>query len=406
MATQWGLLGASKRRGSGMNNRNVFLLSAAVLASVFSLTVAWEFAIEEVVAPGVLDYHREENVQERWEYVVTSSVFAALALILPTLWLARMTRERERGQQALEESEQRFRDFAGIAADWFWEMGPDLRFTFISERLEAIAGVAPHQIVGLTREEFLGDQIEDGDAWRRHRRDLEAHRAFTGFEYPWRRPDGKLRVLCVSGKPLFDGEGRFRGYRGVGSDVTAARRMVNRIAHRAAHDPLTGLLNRREFERRLEHAIASARRHGSRHVVCYLDLDRFKTVNDTAGHAAGDALLKEVRGLLAGKFRERDTLARLGGDEFGLLLENCAVDEALEKCEGIISAFRDFRLRWNGHTFRVGVSIGLAPVGPDAEDASDVLRRADVACYAAKELGRNRVDVYGKTGSRISSASH
>jgi diguanylate cyclase (GGDEF)-like protein/PAS domain S-box-containing protein len=389
-----------------MNNRNVFLLSAAVLASVFSLTVAWEFAIEEVVAPGVLDYHREENVQERWEYVVTSSVFAALALILPTLWLARMTRERERGQHALEESEQRFRDFAGIAADWFWEMGPDLRFTFISERLEAIAGVAPHQIVGLTREEFLGDQIEDGDAWRRHRRDLEAHRAFTGFEYPWRRPDGKLRVLCVSGKPLFDGEGRFRGYRGVGSDVTAARRMVNRIAHRAAHDPLTGLLNRREFERRLEHAIASARRHGSRHVVCYLDLDRFKTVNDTAGHAAGDALLKEVRGLLAGKFRERDTLARLGGDEFGLLLENCAVDEALEKCEGIISAFRDFRLRWNGHTFRVGVSIGLAPVGPDAEDASDVLRRADVACYAAKELGRNRVDVHGKTGSRISSASH
>jgi len=389
-----------------MNNRNVFLLSAAVLASVFSLTAAWEFAIEEAVAPRVLDHHREEMVQERWEYVVTSTVFAALALILPTLWLARMTRERERGQQALEESEQRFRDFAGIAADWFWEMGPDLRFTFISERLEAIAGVAPHQIVGLTREEFLSDQIEDGDAWRRHRRDLEAHRAFSGFEYPWRRPDGKLRVLRVSGKPLFDGEGRFRGYRGIGSDVTAARRMVNRIAHQAAHDPLTGLLNRREFERRLEHAIASARRHGARHVVCYLDLDQFKTVNDTAGHAAGDAVLKEIRGLLDGKFRERDTLARLGGDEFGLLLENCVVDEALEKCEGIISAFRDFRLRWNGHTFRVGVSIGLAPVGADAEDASDVLRRADVACYAAKELGRNRVDVYRERGARTSSASH
>jgi diguanylate cyclase (GGDEF)-like protein/PAS domain S-box-containing protein len=406
MATQWGLLGASKRRGSGMKNRDVFLLSAAVLASVFSLTVAWEFAIEDVVAPRVLDYHRDEIAQERWEYVATSSVFAALALILPTLWLARTNRERERGRQALEESEQRFRDFAEIAADWFWEMGPDLRFTFVSERLRAVTGVLPQQIVGRTREEFLGDQIEEGEAWRRHRRDLEAHRAFTGFEYTWRRPDGKLRVLRVSGKPLFDGEGRFRGYRGVGSDVTAARRMVNRIAHQAAHDPLTGLLNRREFERRLEHAIASARRHGSRHVVCYLDLDRFKTVNDTAGHAAGDALLKEVPGLLAGKFRERDTLARLGGDEFGLLLENCVVDEAVEKCEGIISAFRDFRCRWNGHTFHVGVSIGLAPVAADAEDASQVLRRADLACYAAKELGRNRVDVYRETGPRSSSASH
>ena len=126
--------------------------------------------------------------------------------------------------------------------------------------------------------------------------------------------------------------------------------MARQLQHDAAHDALTGLINRREFEGRLERAVASAKRYGLQHALCYFDLDQFKLVNDTAGHAAGDALLKHVRGLLSGKFRERDTLARLGGDEFALLLENCGLDEAIRIAEIIVATFREWRFVWEGRS--------------------------------------------------------
>jgi diguanylate cyclase (GGDEF)-like protein len=178
--------------------------------------------------------------------------------------------------------------------------------------------------------------------------------------------------------------------------------MARQLAHDATHDALTGLINRREFERRLEHTVTSTKRHGTYHVLCYLDLDQFKLVNDTAGHAAGDELLKRVRGLLAGKFRDRDTLARLGGDEFGLLLDNCELPEALGICDIIVATFRDYRFKWQGRSFRIGASMGLVPVTADAESAAQLLSQADVACYTAKELGRNQVHVYRKEGAQPS----
>ncbi len=181
-------------------------------------------------------------------------------------------------------------------------------------------------------------------------------------------------------------------------DVTDTRRMAKQLAHDAAHDPLTLLVNRREFERRLERELNSAKQYGSRHALCYIDLDQFKIVNDTAGHAAGDELLKQVRELLAGKFRERDTLARLGGDEFALLLDNCALEEALRISEIIVATFREYRFVWQGRTFQVGASIGLVPVTAEAESTAQLLARADVACYTAKDLGRGRVHVYQGEG--------
>jgi diguanylate cyclase (GGDEF)-like protein/PAS domain S-box-containing protein len=182
-------------------------------------------------------------------------------------------------------------------------------------------------------------------------------------------------------------------------DVTEARRVARQMAHDATHDALTDLVNRREFERRLEHAFVGAKEHDSRHALCYLDLDQFKLVNDTAGHAAGDELLKQVRGLLRGKFRGRDTLARLGGDEFGLLLDNCTVKRAVKIAEMVVATLRDFRFSWKGRTFHIGVSVGVAPVTADAESSAQILAQADVACYAAKERGRNRVRVYQKDGA-------
>jgi diguanylate cyclase (GGDEF)-like protein/PAS domain S-box-containing protein len=154
---------------------------------------------------------------------------------------------------------------------------------------------------------------------------------------------GQEHAIEDSVAPIRGREGEVLGAVLVFHDVGETRRMAQQLRHDAAHDALTGLINRREFEGRLERAVASAMRYGLHHALCYFDLDQFKLVNDTAGHAAGDALLKRVRGLLSGKFRERDTLARLGGDEFALLLENCGLDEAIRIAEIIVATFREWR---------------------------------------------------------------
>ncbi len=205
---------------------------------------------------------------------------------------------------------------------------------------------------------------------------------------------GREYAIQDSAAPIRDYRDRLLGVVLVFKDVTESRRKEREAVHYATHDTLTGLLNRREFDRRLEQALASSKRYGTRHALCYLDLDQFKIVNDTSGHRAGDALLEHVAQLLSQEVRERDTLARLGGDEFALLLDNCPLGKALEIAESLVASVRDYRFVWNERIFDIGVSIGLAPIGGQAETAETLLSHADVACYAAKDLGRNRVHVY------------
>ena len=161
--------------------------------------------------------------------------------------------------------------------------------------------------------------------------------------------------------------------------------------YHASHDLLTGLVNRREFESRLERALKSAKARESSYALCYLDIDQFKIVNDTCGHSAGDALLGQVGALLKSKVRWRDTLSRLGGDEFGILLESCSLDEAMRTAEALREAVRNFRFTWEERMFRLGASIGVVPITADNEDVASILSAADSACQAAKEAGRNRV---------------
>jgi len=169
---------------------------------------------------------------------------------------------------------------------------------------------------------------------------------------------------------------------------------TERLSYQATHDALTGLVNRREFERRLEKALTSAREQGRAHALCYLDLDQFKIVNDTCGHVAGDELLRQLTVLLQSKVRDADLLARLGGDEFGVLLENCPLEQAQIVADLLRQTVKDFHFVWQNKAFVIGVSIGLVPLTQDCESLASVLSCADSACYAAKDLGRNRVHVY------------
>ncbi|MEM7284203.1 MAG: diguanylate cyclase, partial [Pseudomonadota bacterium] len=208
------------------------------------------------------------------------------------------------------------------------------------------------------------------------------------------RRDGNEIYIEHTASPIRDGKGSTTGGVLVFHDVSEARELNRRLSYHASHDMLTGLVNRREFEHRLERALKSARAQESSYALCYLDLDQFKIINDTCGHAAGDTLLSQLGDRLKSKIRWRDTLARMGGDEFGVLLESCTLDEALQSAETLRQAIQDYKFVWDEHTFRLACSIGVVPITAENDDLASLLSAADSACQAAKEAGRNRVHSY------------
>ncbi len=209
------------------------------------------------------------------------------------------------------------------------------------------------------------------------------------------QPGGNEVAVSCSAGPLHGTGAEGRGSVWLFYDVREERQLRHHLSVQARQDPLTGLVNRQEFERRLERAAASAFRTGGEHALCFLDLDRFKAVNDRHGHAAGDAVLTEIAGLLLSRIRGRDTLARLGGDEFALLLEHCPLEEARRVAEGLVETVRTHRFAWHGEALGVGLSVGVTPIRPHGPDAPGLLRVADEACYQAKQGGRDRVCVAG-----------
>ena len=170
--------------------------------------------------------------------------------------------------------------------------------------------------------------------------------------------------------------------------------MARQMSYQATHDALTGLVNRREFERRLEEAADAARRGDGTHILCYLDLDRFKLVNDTSGHIAGDSLLREVAKILRDAVRDSDTVARIGGDEFGMLLLGCPLEKARQIADDVCRAVADHRFVWRDRVFEIGVSVGIVELARESGTIDDLLTAAESACYMAKRQGTGQVAVY------------
>jgi len=305
--------------------------------------------------------------------------------------------ERRHTEAALRASETRFRDFAETAADWFWEMDGNGRITYLSDRFTSVTGLDAAQVLHHTLDEAFGEHLVHSE----QARDALATQDAFEVELVFDKGGERRQVFELSGKPVTGEDGTFRGYRGTGRDITESRRLSEQLSYQASHDPLTGLCNRREFETRLERALASAREHGAEHALCYLDLDQFKVINDTSGHGAGDELLRQLGSLLSQHLRSRDTLARLGGDEFGVLLEHCSADRAWDVANALREAIEEFRFAWDDKSFSVGASIGLVPITGMGDSISALMSAADSACYAAKEQGRNRIQVYHEEDSQL-----
>ena len=233
-------------------------------------------------------------------------------------------------------------------------------------------------------------------------REFYSHEVMTNYEqgeqldieYRIITRTGAVRHVHELGQAVLDEHGKLVRTFGTLQDITERKRAEEQLSYQACHDDLTGLVNRREFERRTERLLSTIKQVKTEHALCYMDLDQFKVVNDTCGHAAGDEMLRQLSSLLQDTVRHRDTLARLGGDEFGLLMEHCSLDHAHRVAESLLKAVQDYQFIWEEHTFRVGVSIGLIAITEAVPNLSELLKHADAACYMAKDSGRNRIHVY------------
>ena len=265
---------------------------------------------------------------------------------------------------------------------------------YVNHKISEISGYSRSEVIGqklslfksgdTPRHEYqtLWETISSGQVWR----GVLKNKKKNG-EYYWAQQ---------SIAPMLDSEGQVTHYIAIQEDVTEALKLNEQISYQATHDPLTDLINRNEFDRRLKRVIQTARSNNSEHALCYLDLDQFKIVNDTCNHVAGDELLRQISKQFSQLIRQRDTLARLGGDEFAILMEHCSLKQAKRTAEKIHKLVEKFQFRWEGYSFRVGVSIGLVTINADNGGFETLLKHADMACYMAKEKGRNRTHIYGQ----------
>jgi diguanylate cyclase (GGDEF)-like protein/PAS domain S-box-containing protein len=327
----------------------------------------------------------------KYRTIVLIVALSFLSTVLTIILLIEKIRKRVVANKILQENEQRYKDLAEAGANVFWELDEKLRYSYLSGDIHDLCGLKPDDIVGQYPSDLHRNNPRLDVDWELFAQITQTRQPFKNFTFSLQDEQG-IRIFKINGNPLFDQKtGKFLGYRGVKQEITAEQNLYKKIAYQATYDDLTGLLNRREFNEKLKYSVQKAQKYATESVLCYLDLDRFKIVNDTAGHLIGDRLLSELAQLLQSMIRKGDTLGRLGGDEFGLLLEGCSITEAEQICEQLIDTINNYRLKWNNVEFDVGVSIGIVGITNTSTDAAEILSRADVACYQAKNLGRGRV---------------
>jgi len=337
------------------------------------------------------------NERENRRASATIVILGILAVIIAIIAMVRVIQHAGNYQRALR-GEKEFAEMtlssigdAVIATDY------EGNITFINLAAQKMLGYTTVQTKGKSLRRFFDILSEDS----RHK---ENHLAFEDFMDGPAVSVSRYHVLKLANgseciiedvvSPMHDGDGNFLGNTVIFRDVTQTRLIEQQLSWRALHDPLTGLANRFQLETRLKETLVQAKRNNNEHVLLMIDLDNFKPVNDTCGHMAGDMLLKKIANTLTQKMRKSDTLARLGGDEFVVLLDGCALKQAESIAETLRSEIQNLDFTWEGHSFKVGASIGLSLINSSCTTTETIMKQADDACYSAKKAGRNRINVY------------
>ncbi|MEX2516657.1 MAG: EAL domain-containing protein [Gammaproteobacteria bacterium] len=320
-------------------------------------------------------------------------VFVSLSAILIYVLI-------QQEEQELRASEERFRLLYDNTPSMFFTVAADGRILSVNEFAATQLGFSKEEL-----KQYSANMLQHPDD-----RELTANMNAELLKTPGQIQRYEIRLLRKDGSYLWvrktvratedpGGDGRFLV---VCEDITEARQLSEELNYQASHDMLTGLANRREFEKRLGRLLESTRAGEHEHILMYMDLDNFKVVNDICGHVAGDELLRQLGDLLKTQIRRGDTVARLGGDEFGLLFEHCGRDKGIKIAENVLHEIQTFRFVWDDKSFSMTASIGLVCINSTSTTTPEIMSAADTACYAAKDAGRNRVQMYYDSDTELS----
>ena len=325
---------------------------------------------------------------------INLGVLGAAISIITLLIL--MIRKDQIAKRELQNNEIRYKDLAEAGANIFWEIDHQSKFNYVSGDTDSLYNYSHEQILGNSLQDLFKNEANFDFPWDFYENQIREKNPLKNIVFKIKQENEEVKIFQLNGKAIYDNQLNFVGYRGIQREVTQEYNLSEAIAYQASYDSLTGLINRREFNSRLkalvkENSKEQMSKDKLSSVLCFLDLDRFKLVNDTAGHLVGDVLLVEITNILQDCLRKQDILGRLGGDEFGLLLINILPKEAQEICCEIINQIESYRFQWDDRVFDLGISIGMISMADNSFDATELLSKADLACYKAKELGRGRV---------------
>ncbi len=380
------LLGYTRDELLQMGPQDVLPKSRAELERIYD-----EFIADPSHTHGMQSYYRRKDgtafAFESTRHVLRSGNAYIIAAI------SRDITPRIAAEEAVHASEERFRSLTALSSDMYWEQDDQFRFTSMSGMGSERVNVKTFLTIGKKRWEqnYLNMTT---DQWADHIALLEAHKEFRDMELCRLDESGNNIWISISGQPVFDPSGVFRGYRGVGKDITERKRDEERIQFLANHDALTALPNRAMFSEVLGIAIQNARRYHRNFAVLFIDLDRFKNINDTLGHEAGDKLLQEMGKRLVQAVRMSDVVARLGGDEFVVLVQEVAEAKQVSAVARKLLSALGHPVSIQGQECRVTASIGVCMYPSEAQDELALMKNADIAMYRAKEDGKNTYKFY------------
>ncbi len=340
------------------------------------------------IPAGSLFINKEESFYEKNKELVFGALTVFTIALLIIGLLIELVRRGRQTQAILTNNENRYKQLAQAGANVFWEIDTNHKITYLSGNTEVLLDKSIEELKG----HYFGDIFQDENisefplekAKNLFKRKLPIER----FIFKRKIARDRVKVLVINGSPMFNKSGAYIGYRGICNDVTMEQQLTEKLAYQAEYDALTGLINRGGFLVQLKKEIKKVPKISS--FICFLDLDRFKLVNDTAGHLVGDAMLTQIADEISSCIEEQDVLGRFGGDEFGLLLVDKSQEKALALCENIVRKINQFHFQWNDKKIAVGMSIGMVPLERDLSEI-ELLSKADLSCYKAKDLGRDRV---------------
>lgn len=366
------------------------------------------FAINEAVTPAARAFSDALGEGSRLILRLLLVVNLATALGLIVLALLRthkLLAQRHAFADALQQEKERAQITLQSIGDGVITTDVEGAIAYMNPAAEALTHWTAGQAIGLPLSALFNllDENAQTDGFTLIERILSGQLSGGASDHSKliQRLDGSTVSVTLVGSPIHTA-GKVSGTVLVLHDMTQERQYIANLSWQATHDALTGLANRREFEFRLEQTLHQLSRQPARHALMFLDLDQFKLVNDTCGHAAGDELLRHICALLQSGLREGDTLARLGGDEFGILLENCTPEASEKIAENLRQTVQNLHFVWKGRPFVTTVSVGLVHITQSPATLESLLRAADMACYMAKEKGRNRVQLYHPDDSELS----